>query len=133
MTALLIGEAERSAIADLVATATATANVVDVIDLAPRLNTPTGKAAHMAQMSLQTIDLPVAFRVTYSIETGHGCGVCRHMSVSVNRDGRVPGKEAVWMIAEMFGFRDGLSACAAYIEDLKGHGMAVNVIQPIGT
>ena len=55
------------------------------------------------------------------------------MSVSVQREGRIPRPEAVWMIAKAFGFRGGLQACKIYPEDLIGHGKAVNIIQPCPT
>lgn len=130
MTALVIGPAERLAIADLVTIAAGA--VVDVGQLGARLRTRDGKLAHMVHMTRQTILLPEAWLVTYSIETGHPGGRFRHLSVSVEREGRMPGPEAVWMIAECFGFQGSLAAsCKVYLEQLRGRaGAAVNVLQP---
>ena len=129
MTALVIGEVERARIAALIKGANE--NPVDVRALLRRIETAEGKRSHMDQMSRQTIALPVAWLVTFSIEFGHPAGTCRHMSVSVQREGRVPGPDAVWMIAESFGFVGGLQACKVWPEALRGHGKAVNVVQPI--
>jgi hypothetical protein len=103
---------------------------VDMRGLGERLKLPKLKAKHMRQMSAQTVDLPLAFRVTFSIETGHPGGPARHMSMSVAREDRVPHPEGLWMVAEALGFTGSLEACqAVWVEDLQGHGKAINVVQ----
>jgi hypothetical protein len=67
----------------------AEANPVDMPTLMTRIKDPVGKAHHMAQMNRQTVKVPFAYLVTFSIERGHGIGDCRHMSMSVQREGRV--------------------------------------------
>lgn len=128
-TPLLIGAAEREALQAL--RELAAASPVDMSNLLEVIGTEKGKAAHMRQMSEQTVCLPTNYFVTFSIEHGHPVGTCRHMSMSVGSKERVPRPEAIWMVAEELGFVDCLESCKVWIESLQGHGSAVNVVQPI--
>lgn len=129
MTALLIGPDEKAQITKLMEQAAAAP--VHMPEVMRRIKTVAGKKAHMARMTAQTIELPVAFLLTFSIETGHPCGTCRHMSMSVNRQGRLPSPEAMWMVAKELGFTGSLAACTYWVEELRGHGQALNVVQPL--
>jgi hypothetical protein len=129
MTALVLGDPEKVKIADL--RERASQNPVDVKWLLNWIKDPDIKARHMAQMSSQTMLIPMNFMVTYSIETGHPAGVCRHMSMSLDKKGYCPSPYAVWMVAEEFGFVGGLVQCSVWEEELQGHGMSVNVVQPL--
>lgn len=106
---------------------------VDMHKLSKKLATPKGKVAHANQMTAQSIIIPGPwpFVVTFSVESGHPCGLVRHMSMSLRREGRVPNAQAVWMVAEILGFSGGMNACRWWVEDLEGHGLAVNVVQPV--
>jgi hypothetical protein len=129
MTVLVIGPEE---LADIQALCRLAAeNPVDVRQLMAAIDQPGVKAAHMRNMSAQTIPIPSNFLVTFSIESGHPAGTCRHMSMSVGRAGRAPSPHAVWMVAEAFGFVGGLDNCAVWKEELKGHDFAINVLQPL--
>ena len=123
----MIGDDERAALARL--RGLANANPVDMRALPALLETPAGKAAHRERMNGQTIALPAAYLVTFSIETNHPHGTARHMSMSVQRKGRVPIEHAVWMVAVELGFTGGLGECTTWLEELQGHGNAVNVVQ----
>ena len=111
-TPLVIGPAERAALAAL--RDVAAAHPVDMPRLMEVIETPEGKAAYMRQMNGQSVPLPLHFLVTFSIETGHPCGTCRHMSMS-SRPGRLPTSEAVIMVAEHLGFVGGLGTCTYWI------------------
>jgi hypothetical protein len=129
-TPLIIGPVEKAQLYRL--RELAASHPVDMTTLMARLETRDGKRMHMRQMSKQTIYLPANFAVTFSIETGHPVGTCRHMSMSVNRADRVPSLEGVWMAAEELGFVGGLTSCqAVWPEELQGHGMAINVVQAV--
>lgn len=129
-TPLIIGEPERAALTKL--RDLAAEKPVNMQGITERLKLPKAKAQHMKQMTAQTIDIPMDYQVTFSIETGHPAGACRHMSMSVGKKGRVPNQHAVWMVAELLGFVGSLEQCdAIWLEDLKGHGEAVNVVQAI--
>jgi hypothetical protein len=128
-TPLFLGTLEREALALL--RGKAAEKPVSMIGIEQRLKDPAEKARHMAHMTAQTIDIPAAYQVTFSIETGHPAGMARHMSMSVQRNGRVPNQHAVWMVAELLGFVGSLDECMCWIEDLKDHGRAVNVVQPV--
>lgn len=128
MRPLLIGRHEKLAI-DRIKTLAELA-IVDVLALMKNIETVDGKAAHMAQMRNQTIPLPVGYLVTFSIEDGHGAGRCFHLSVSVDNPKKLPSPEAVWMIAEAYGFYGSLRDTVHWIETLK-QGRAINVVQPL--
>jgi hypothetical protein len=108
---------------------------VDITWLAEKIKDPEIKRAHLKRMAARTIriDGPFPFFVTFSIQTGHPAGTCRHMSMSIKREGRAPSHAAVWMVAEELGFAGGLTACQCWMEELNdGFGWsAVNVAQPI--
>lgn len=128
-TPLIMDNNVRERIRELIATAQA--HPVDMNRLARTIKTPDGKARHMAQMNKQTVLIPLAFMVTFSIEHGHPCGTCRHMSMSVQRKGRVPNEHGLWLVAQEFGFMGNLKKCSIYEEQLLGHGVAINVVQPV--
>jgi hypothetical protein len=130
--ALIIGEHEKAALAEL--RRLAAENPVNVVGLFERIQTPDGKRAHMAQMDAQTVDLPMTYLVTFSIENGHPIGTCRHMSMSSTRKGRAPNQYAVWMVAEELGFVVGLETCTVWTENLQRgaeRAIAINVVQPL--
>jgi hypothetical protein len=130
MSALLIGPHERKQIAQLVAAAQE--KPVNMVGITERLKLPKLKAAHMTQMTAQTIDIPAGFMVTFSFETGHPCGLCRHLSISRSNN-RLPHPQAAFMIAQEFGFwgDDLTSLDGVWVENLKGHGDAVNLVQRV--
>jgi hypothetical protein len=132
-TPLIIDETVRERIRQLVADAQA--HPVDMSRLMTSIQTPSGKARHREQMTRQTIEIPLAFLVTFSIELGHPCcppgETCRHMSMSVGRAGRIPNEHALWLIASEFGFWGSLKQCLTWPEQLLGHGCAINVVQPM--
>lgn len=132
MAVLILTEESRLALKEL--REIAAANPVDMPPLMDRLLTVDGKRAHMDQMTAQSVDIPVGFLVTFSIELRHPAGTCRHMSMSTATKDRTPTPEAVWMIAEELGFNAGLHACRVWLEDLKrgeGRAVAINVVQPV--
>jgi hypothetical protein len=135
---LIIGATQKrelNALRDL-----AIAHPVDLPKVMEAIKTPEGKRLHMDQMDSQTVDLPIAYAVTFSIEIGHPCGPCRHMSLSSRLRGRSPIPEAVWMVCEELGFvgEAKFEGCHVYKEDLqrgpdpkRDRAVAVNVIQPL--
>lgn len=131
---LVLSATEDQALAEL--RELAAANPVEMRGLTERLATAQGKVTHVEQMTAQSVAIPFGYLVTFSIETGHPCGICRHMSMSVDRAGRGPSAEAVWLIADRLGFVGGLESCNVWLEDLQrgpaGERRAsVNVVQPI--
>jgi hypothetical protein len=128
MTALMIGAEEHAALDAL--KRLAAEHPVDVRALTVALALPGVKAAHMAQMTRQSVHLPADFLVTLSIETGQPVGTCRHMSMSVGHPDRLPSPHAVWLVAEVLGFWGSLADCAVWEEALT-QGAAINLVQPI--
>lgn len=76
-TALLIGPAESAALMAL--RELAAARPVDMLRLMDVIKTPQGKGAHKDRMTEQSVFIPLDFMVTFSIETGHPVGTCRHI------------------------------------------------------
>lgn len=103
---------------------------IDMPALMKVIETPEGRRKHMQQMDSQTVSIPTAFLVSFSIEIGHPCGTCRHMSMSSIRKGRSPTPEALWMIADALGFVGGLHLCQLWLEKIA-RGEAINVVQPL--
>jgi hypothetical protein len=126
---LILGETQRAALAQL--RQKAAAEPIDVLAVIERCKSPRGQAEHLKRMETYSIEIPTAFVVTFSIETGHPSGTCRHMSMSSERRGRTPTPEAVWMIAEELGFHGGLERCSVWKEDIGQGDVAINVAQPI--
>jgi hypothetical protein len=108
---------------------------VDVAELLRANDDRASMAAHRKRMTAQTINVPGPwpFFVTFSVETGHPAGTCRHLSMSLIREGRAPSPEAVWMIAEIMGFTGSIQDCRLWLEDLTDEhgGQAVNLVQPL--
>ncbi len=108
---------------------------VDVVLLLEAIKDPERKREYLKRMTAQTIriDGPWPFFVTFSIETNHPAGTCRHMSMSIKRAGRVPHPIAVWMVAEELGFTGALEMCSIWTEELSDGfgGDAINVVQPL--
>lgn len=112
----------------------AAAAPVDITTLRAVMAIGDGRMRHIARMQSQTVAIPgpFAFFVTLSIETGHPIGPCRHMSMSAERDGRVPSPDAVWLIAQELGFTGALESCdAVYKEKLSRGGIAVHLVQAL--
>jgi hypothetical protein len=133
---LVIGPSLRTRFADLIRMAEH--NPIDMPTLVERIKTLPGKAEHRRQMTRQSLVIPGIwnFVVAFSIECGHPVGTCRHMSMSIDREGRMPNPEALWMVAAELGFRHGLDRCMTWPEALEGHGhegrgVAINLIQPL--
>lgn len=130
MTALLIGPEQQRQLAEL--RIKAAQHPVDVRGLEARLKTAEGKAAHMAFVTTQTLELPRSMLVSFTIETGHPLGTCRHMTVSVMSTERVPHPAAVFMIAAELGFVGDMEKdCLMWPAQLAGHGVGINVLQPV--
>lgn len=132
-TPMVFGKTERDAIAAL--RVLACANPINLLGVIERIADREFKAAHVAQMTQQSVTIPFGFLVTYSIEFGHPTGPCRHMSMSAPRLGRLPHPDAVELVAAELGFVGGLAGCAAvWIEELErgdGRHEAINLVQGI--
>ena len=75
-------------------------------------------------------NLHVGFRVVYTVEK-HQMGWCKHLSMSLAKEGRSPSPEAVDMVLEEFGFQGRITkrdkSLYVYLEDKS----VVNVIEPL--
>jgi hypothetical protein len=72
------------------------------------------------------LNLPFGYRIAYSVEQ-QPIGFCGHLSISVDRPGRVPHPAAVEMLAAEFGMT--LQHAHMWLEDFKPDHAAVNVVQ----
>lgn len=107
---------------------------VDVPGVMETIKTAGGRDRHQARMNDLTIVIPGpwAFMVTFSIDVGQPVGTCRHMSMSIDRKGRMPNQHAVWMVAEILGFVGGIKSCSVWFENLDNDRIrALNLVQPL--
>lgn len=128
MPALIIGPTEETAIAELIAVAAATPlDVHGIMAAAGR-----DQAAFRDAMRTSTIFLPVGYAVTYTQEVQPNApppGVCHHISISVDRPGKLPSPEAVEVILDAFRMRPLKDAHGVWVEDISPGEKAVNVLQ----
>ena len=106
---------------------------VDMTTLEERFKDPTKREHHRAQMQRQTITIPIAFDVTFSIEHGQPFGPARHLSMSVGVQGRLPNPIALWLIAKEFGFwGNEITQCQhVWPETLSDGRTAINILQAL--
>jgi hypothetical protein len=129
MIALLIGPAERLAIAKLKLTAAA-------IPLEPAQVLAAAEtdlsAVRRMMWDNYTIRLSEGIRVTYSHEH-QPCGLCHHISISVDRPGKVPAPPVVEMILQEFGMEPIADSLSVWFEDFGETNKAVNLLQLVKT
>jgi hypothetical protein len=125
--ALMIGPDEKTLLAGLAKLAAE--HPVDMPALLERIQTGEGKHRHMQQMTMQTIELPVGYSLTFSIEDGHPAGRCRHMSMSVEDPTKMPHPAACWMVAKELGFWGELGDCDGVWPEALRQGAAINLVQ----
>jgi hypothetical protein len=75
----------------------------------------------------EIVELPVGYRANISFEE-QPAGLCRHLSVSVDRPGMLPSIDAFAMIAHAFGF-SAAHHSQVWVEEFKPGQNAVNVVQ----
>lgn len=126
----MIGEKERSAIAELIAKAALRPTPLENMKRAAEHKRTTGDAFN-AMNEAATIDIPLGYAVTYTHEEQPGA-VCRHMSVSTaGAPGTGPNPLAVGMLMQEFGFKNDLSGAFSYLDTLRDGRLVINVIEPL--
>lgn len=127
-TPLILGIQEKSVLQALKLKAGETP--IDIQELTQTIHDPAVKARHMRQMTEQTVKISFGFLITFSFEMGHPAGAARHLSLSSPKEGRIPTPEALMMIAGELGFvGDYTTWDKVWVEDLQGHGRAINAVQ----
>jgi hypothetical protein len=76
------------------------------------------------------VEIPVGYRVVYTIED-QPAGKVRHLSVSVDKAGKVPSITAVQEIMRMIGFKGELNECKVDFERFSENQDAINVLEVI--
>lgn len=124
---MLIDEDLRARLRDLAKKAEQ--NVVPMLRLAQLTENPKGPGleAHMQQMVAQTMDIPMCYCVTYSVEE-QPFGLARHMSLSITTPGaRIPHPVALWEVACLLGFWGNLCDCDSVYPEPQTQ--AINLVQ----
>lgn len=93
------------------------------------LDIKNGEGVIAGEMEEYTLEFD-NFRVVFSIEE-QVPGDVRHLSVSVNKVGKLPSVFVVEEIMKLVGFENELENCAISLEDLPDGGQAVNVLEII--
>jgi hypothetical protein len=127
MRALLIGPDEKAKLAALAKLAEE--HPVDMPSVMERIKTGEGKHRHMMQMAVRTVEIPMGYSVTFSVEDGHPVGRCRHLSVSLDDPKKAPHPAAVWSIACLLGFWGELCECDGVWWEKLHQGEAINLVQ----
>jgi hypothetical protein len=89
-----------------------------------------GEASAVGDLPGYSCHLFKDFRVVFSIEH-HPMGWCRHMSISVPSDTKMPSIEATQMIMEEFDFQTPIRNCHVQIEETGDtiRPRAINIIE----
>lgn len=126
MTPLLIDDTVKARLAQLKEMAETNPVSLHTLQTLTRNPKDVLKMMHMTQMTMQTMN----FSLTYSVEE-QPLGLYRHMSMSVNKEGRLPNTFALWLVAKELGFWGTLDDCdSIYKEKIWGNvGESINVIQ----
>lgn len=123
---MIIGPEERAKIAELLALAAA--NIHDPERIIAATADPAGEAAHRDMMAMHSIDLPIGYVVTYSLER-QPPGLCHHISVSIDRPNQKPSLDAVGMILEAFGMEPIMNSARFWLEEIPPAFRVVNIVQ----
>lgn len=74
--------------------------------------------------------IPFGYNVVYSIEEQNP-GKMRHLSISVDEDGKLPSPSAVEFIMQLFGFKKDLKECIVIKQDCSPTRECINVLELI--
>jgi len=115
-------------------------NIVPIAELSKSGELKEGMPAPAGDKKEHVVLIPQCFRVVFSIENQGeetieekpGLGMCRHLSMSINRPGRIPNPIAVDMVIEEFGFENPLYRCVVWVEGFGEKTFpAINVLEPV--
>lgn len=94
----------------------------DLLDTYNKEMNPIGEAKEFVLIT------EYGYRIVYSIEM-QPAGKIRHLSISVNEDGKLPNEFAVREIMNLIGFNNKLEKCIVKLEDISPTHQAVNVLE----
>lgn len=127
----MIGAKERLAIAELMLLAEA--NPIEALKAAEAAERDL--AGYRDMMGTLSIDIPVGYHVTFSHEIQPSGLHYKHISISIDRPGRMPHPVAVDMILEAFEMRhiQDMREGNFWIEEETPTCKAINVLQRVST
>jgi len=139
MSVLLIADAEKTAIRHALERAAQHPISVETLrqwqapDKAHLKLTDRPKGAPTIPQRSQHVDLPIGYRAVISFEQQpQPMGLCKHLSISVERKGFLPSPEAVKAIAQEFGVIWPDIAVHMWIEEFEPGHNAINLLAPVG-
>jgi hypothetical protein len=122
MRALVIDEDTKSQIKDIISFAEKHRR-----DLSTLKKTMEGLVPPVGDILGHSMKIYRGYRAVYSIEE-QPCGWCRHLSVSVDAEGKLPSIPAVEVLMGEFGFSGTINDCLnVWVEE----NMAVNILQQV--
>jgi len=81
----------------------------------------------------QHVDIPVGYRAAYSVEE-QPIGLCHHLSISVDKKGKVPTPQAITMIAKEYGIEFDIDSprhdVTVWLEEFEPGHHAINLVTP---
>jgi hypothetical protein len=133
---LQIGEAERAALAALRQSAEAAPDDCRKVLGDQAAGDKDAIHAYFDKLDRQTVSLPVAFRASYAVETGHpgvAGGTIRHLCMWIEgtTGETVPGPQHMQPVAEMLGFAGCVAGdCDFWAEVRPGQETIIHLMQP---
>ena len=125
MRPLVIDEELKSNISKLVAYAEKNPFTMDdCLDVYNKAMEPAGDMKHYSLV------LPFGYRIVYSIEQ-QPMGNVRHLSISVDADGKLPNIVVSQEIMKLIGFDNELEECIVRLEDIAPKRQAINILEVI--
>lgn len=130
MSVLMIGAPERDKIAAIIAYAKAHPVPLDKVRDSAVFDKPVLTLADRKpgteRPASQHVVFPGGFRAAFSIEQ-QPAGLCSHLSISVDREGQIPSKAAVEMIAKEFAVPT-QGNVVTWLEEFEPGQFAINLV-----
>lgn len=122
---LIIDESVRESIGSLLTYAEKNPITMDYL-----LDQKNGEERPPGDFQEYTRILPFGYRVVFTLEL-QPAGKVRHLSISVDEDGKLPNEIAVQEIMTLIGFQKQLRGCRVHLENISPKRQAINVIEII--
>lgn len=133
---LVIGDEERDLIKSLIKVSEQRVVAYeDMLEMSDRVDR--GEVLDGSRNNHLTIDIPMHYQATFTIEEHAKDRTFRHLSLSIieGREGHGPTPEAMAMVMNEFGFRGSIldmhSRLVIYPETLLNGTFAINVLEPL--
>lgn len=95
----------------------------DMLDIINKQREPPGNDPH------HVVYIPIGIKVVFTMDK-QNIGICKHISISVDRPGKLPNPLVVENILLEFGIETPLHDCVINFEDLSHGYQAITIVEP---